>query len=415
MKRMLVFALAAGALVVGMGTDLQAQEMGMMNRRASLFDLGVYAGGAYTTDWFEGRSVTPNQGVLTETDGEGYRIGLTPSFGANATFWGLRFAGLRLHYGYIPSELPQRDDDNGNDNDETNYVLNNHLYDLSLVLRVPGLPLVSSLVGNVYAWVGGGGLTVDIAGEDRRACEPRLLAAGACLSFETDHATVGQGVIGIGGDIVSLTNNIGLFVEVAAHGYDSPVHVGDDFVGPARVRTGQSVAVANDQFAVTTRFVAGLKLALGGGAREVVAPPPPPPPPPPPVVEAQPTAIRVCVVEAGALREVDAMVMPAGDTMVMMAGQQRRFADAFPATGYAATQDFFVQDRPVRFQNREYVRFGLSRIVTPADVNRVGEFMGVPVFAETGAPARSEVIYLPVRPGCEFQPYQLRQQVRARG
>ena len=48
-------------------------------------------------------------------------------------------------------------------------------------------------------------------------------------------------------------------------------------------------------------------------------------------------------------------------------------------------------------------------------VNRVGEFMGVPVFAETGAPARPEVVNLPVRPGCEFQPYQLRQQVRARG
>ena len=103
-------------------------------------------------------------------------------------------------------------------------------------------------------------------------------------------------------------------------------------------------------------------------------------------------------------------------TVVMVAGERRPFATAYPATmGYAATQDFFVQDRPVCFQNREYVRFGLSRIVTPADLNRVGEFQGVPVFAETGAPARPGVVYLPVRPGCEFQPCQLRQQVRARG
>jgi hypothetical protein len=30
----------------------------------------------------------------------------------------------------------------------------------------------------------------------------------------------------------------------------------------------------------------------------------------------------------------------------------------------------------------------------------------VGVFAETGATDRPEVVYIPVRPGCEFQPYQ---------
>jgi hypothetical protein len=40
------------------------------------------------------------------------------------------------------------------------------------------------------------------------------------------------------------------------------------------------------------------------------------------------------------------------------------------------------------------------------EVARAGDFQGVPIFAEAGQ-ARPDVIYLPVRPGCEFQPYQV--------
>jgi hypothetical protein len=41
------------------------------------------------------------------------------------------------------------------------------------------------------------------------------------------------------------------------------------------------------------------------------------------------------------------------------------------------------------------------------EVARMGDYMGVPVFGEAGATGATEVIYLPVRPGCEFQPYQV--------
>jgi hypothetical protein len=41
------------------------------------------------------------------------------------------------------------------------------------------------------------------------------------------------------------------------------------------------------------------------------------------------------------------------------------------------------------------------------EVTRTADFQGVPVFAEAGATGATEVLYVPVRPGCEFQPYQL--------
>jgi hypothetical protein len=39
------------------------------------------------------------------------------------------------------------------------------------------------------------------------------------------------------------------------------------------------------------------------------------------------------------------------------------------------------------------------------ELARTGEYQGVPVFAEAGM-ARPDVVYVAVRPGCEFQPYQ---------
>ncbi|HEX2188599.1 MAG TPA: hypothetical protein VHG51_06850, partial [Longimicrobiaceae bacterium] len=136
-------------------------------------------------------------------------------------------------------------------------------------------------------------------------------------------------------------------------------------------------------------------------------PPPPPPPPAPPAVQ----TIRVCVVEGTALREVDATYDPAtGDTMA--AG--RPFAAAHPAAaGYAAGATWYVDNEPVQFMNRRYVKFGLPRVVAPADVARIGEHRGVGVFADASATGAPDVVYVPVRPGCEFQPYQY--EVPARG
>jgi hypothetical protein len=105
-----------------------------------------------------------------------------------------------------------------------------------------------------------------------------------------------------------------------------------------------------------------------------------------------------------------------GDTMVMQAGQEQPFSQAYPAMqGYAAGQTFFINNEPVMFGGRRFVKFGLPRVIGAPEPARVGETMGVQVFAEAGATAPYEVIYLPVRTGCEFQPYQAEQQIRVRG
>jgi len=87
---------------------------------------------------------------------------------------------------------------------------------------------------------------------------------------------------------------------------------------------------------------------------------------------------------------------------------------AYPTTGaYAANATWFINNEPITFNNRRYVKYGLPRVLGVSEVTRGGDYQGVGVFTEAGATGAPEVIYLPVRPGCEFQPYQLEQKTGA--
>jgi hypothetical protein len=406
------------ALLAAPAGQAGAQEMMEGTPRASRFDLGVYAGGSATSRWYESRTITLN-GTDTpreNDDRQAFKPGYAPAFGAHATFWATPMFGLRLHGAYVPMRVPSLSDgffdifnEAGN---RQAYALNSYFYDLNLAAR----PFIRSdnWYRGVYLFAGGGGLTVDLAGEDRPGCEPGTFAQAACLSYEPDHATVGQGTAGAGIDLLRFTEMLGVFGEIAAHVYDSPVHVGDGFIGPITQPTGSTVRIADDRTAVTTRVVIGLKAMFGNLIPPPVVVPPPPPPlpmpeapvvqptPPPPVIDMQ--TVQVCVVQDGNLRNVDVMYNPTrGDTTVN--GQP--FATAFPTGAqYAANATWFINNERVMFQNRRFVKYGLPRVLGVNEVTRVGDHMGVPVFAEMGQ-TRPDVIYVPVRPGCEFQPYQV--------
>ena len=390
------------------GTAAQAQDEMMMGRQVSRFDLGVYAGGSLTSAWYDSRTVTLNATPQpTENDDEeGYAPGFGGAFGAIANFWFTPMLGIRAHGAYLPMQLPRSDGAFEGAGERNRFVNNTYVYDLNLVLR----PFVmrSGLLSGMYAFVGGGGLTVDVAGEDRTACLRADATRGACLPLRPKYASVGQGNGGFGFDLIPL-GPVSLFTEAGVHVYDSPVHTGDEWVGRVTARTGDRVAIADDRVAVTGRLVLGLKAMFGNllpPPAPIVIPPPPPmvepaPPPPPPPPPNPMRDVQVCVVENGMLRNMTVQYnTQTGDTM--MNGQ--RFT---PSTaGYAAGASWFINNEPVMMMGRRYVKYGLPRVLGVNDVTRVGEYQGVSVFAETGATGTPEVLYVPVRPGCEFQPYQ---------
>lgn len=121
---------------------------------------------------------------------------------------------------------------------------------------------------------------------------------------------------------------------------------------------------------------------------------------------AQRTTVRVCVVDQGELRGVVAHFDPAtGDTTVT----GRPFSRVFPATSppYAAGTDWYLHDERITVGGRRYFKFGLPRVLGTNEVVTSGAYEGVPVFAERGVRGTPDIVYVPVRPGCEFQPYEV--------
>ena len=382
MKRTLTTALATLAVLGAVGQS-QAQDM-TATRTAPLFDIGIFAGGAWTSAWFNGNATGG-------TGGDGYTVGFSPIFGAEATYWLSPTFGIRLDGKYMPSKLPHN-----NGSPEGIWPVNNWFYDLDLMWR----PLFwgnQGFLSSLYVFLGGGGLTTNVVGEGR-GCVATLAAAGGCLSVSPTLSTVGQGVAGLGLDVFPVTPSIGIFLEAGVHGYDSPVHTGADWVGPNLASRGE------DKFAFTPYAVLGLKLGFGN----IIPPPPPPPPPaplppPPAPVEAPPPpppppSMSVCTVQGGQLQSVTVTVGTAGDTTGLPTMMETT----------AATQPWFVNNQPIQFNGRRYVKYGVPRVLNVGDVNNVGTYQGVAVFAEPSANAQMpEVIYLPVSGRCEFQPYQL--------
>jgi hypothetical protein len=133
-------------------------------------------------------------------------------------------------------------------------------------------------------------------------------------------------------------------------------------------------------------------------------PAPPPAPRRPPVTGFTPRfrLLRACVVQNGELAEVqfDYDVLT-GDSVY----QGVPFSQAFPAgPGYAEAADWYATNEPVRYGGQLYVKYGDPRVLEIEEIARVGENDGVGIYVAVGD-VDPDVIYLPVRPGCVFQPY----------
>ena len=148
-----------------------------------------------------------------------------------------------------------------------------------------------------------------------------------------------------------------------------------------------------------------------GGPLPATIPPVADQPPPPPAPE---RATTVCLLSEGDLRNVAAIHFPlTGETVVAVNGERKPIAEVYPELDFlAAGAELADRDEPIEFGDREYLKFGLPRSVSPTEVTRAGAFQGVSVFHEVGADSPPEVIYIPVAGGCTAQPFQRQELVR---
>jgi hypothetical protein len=114
-------------------------------------------------------------------------------------------------------------------------------------------------------------------------------------------------------------------------------------------------------------------------------------------------AVDVCL-STGVTAQIH--VTASGDTLV---GEKRvRISELRPAVTfagvYAQDRGWFRRGEIVRFDTRAYQRAGVDRVRACDELKLVGEYDGVPIFAEVTAPQVLPLIIVPVRPGV-FQDY----------
>ncbi len=168
---------------------------------------------------------------------------------------------------------------------------------------------------------------------------------------------------------------------------------------------GEPVGVDYD-YSTANIFLLRLGVSYRPGRSEPLAVRPynAPPPAPPVASRAATTPVRMCVVQGGELAQVDAVYDPErADTLI--GGQPVAMAHAADALPYASGTTWFINHEPIVARGARFTKYGLPRVIPAQQLRRSGEFNGVPLFAEVGV-EQPDVYYVPLRPGCEFQPYQ---------
>jgi hypothetical protein len=115
---------------------------------------------------------------------------------------------------------------------------------------------------------------------------------------------------------------------------------------------------------------------------------------------AQADAVTTCVANGS---ELTSFRLAAGDTAAFQDSLRR--AHPVPGPGYAAEQPWFTTNETISFRQGRLIKYGLPRFIDAHLLRRLGEYQGVGVHMAETEWWRVEVFYLPVRAGCEFQPY----------
>lgn len=149
-----------------------------------------------------------------------------------------------------------------------------------------------------------------------------------------------------------------------------------------------------------------LSLLLVLSAASCARPAPTPRPAQPPIVDTVLRPLTVCVVREGELAEVTTEYnILNGDSTI----GGRPFREVHPADppAYAANATWMIENEPIPYMRRRYVRYGRVRVIRRESLVRVGEHRGTPLFAAAGrVTPRPEILYVPVASGCVFQVYE---------
>ncbi|HEY7768222.1 hypothetical protein, partial [Longimicrobium sp.] len=164
---------------------------------AGVLDVGLSAGLAHTSRWYEGAS-----GAGTLSAG--------PALSLDARFWPVPAAGLRLQVGTFANELRTTR--------ERLQRVRGTTYDVSAVLRPFAASRAAPALASAYVFAGGGAITLSGPRDSVTMCDDR----GECaVVLRVRPTTVPQFTAGAGTEL-PVGDGFSLFAEASLAAYDSP-------------------------------------------------------------------------------------------------------------------------------------------------------------------------------------------------
>jgi len=114
---------------------------------------------------------------------------------------------------------------------------------------------------------------------------------------------------------------------------------------------------------------------------------------------------QVCVVQGDSLRLLPAThSLGSGDTLVSGVAFRRAYPETYPP--YIERAAWYQAHQPIQYGGRRYVANHPPQTISPELLRFISRYEGVPVFRAADDRSTPPLyIYLPVRPGCVFQPF----------
>jgi hypothetical protein len=119
--------------------------------------------------------------------------------------------------------------------------------------------------------------------------------------------------------------------------------------------------------------------------------------------------LHICIIKDGVPAVVEAsFYSTSSDTLVTVGGKPRKFSVEYPLDAQYASHwshKWFAAKEIITFSGKKYAPSGPTRILASDQIQKVGTYDSVSIFAETGSTETPYVIFLPVNVGCVYQPY----------
>lgn len=123
--------------------------------------------------------------------------------------------------------------------------------------------------------------------------------------------------------------------------------------------------------------------------------------------------IKICLIYKGELKTVEGEYSTGNGRYSVILEGKKVYTDSMHIKNpdYAATAKWYINNETIEVNKVKYQKYGLPRVLSSEEIVKYTEYKAVGIYREAGYPGTPaptgipDVIYVPIKAQCEFQPY----------